>query len=495
MTVSPTRRLLEWLFRDLSAPPGPGRGWSRGAACPGAFPRVGDLLPGPRPGAPLRVRDALALGEPTRPLASHAGALVLIALIGVFTFLAAGSPGRLSASIATAPRTETIPSLLRCTGHRELELALTHARSLGVTRGTVSVRAPALWDALDAPASVTLAEDASTSEPPRRVDLTLLGEPIADVDGGIGDEMADAPDPARLVRYRATARGVTVSLARLTGTQVHPVDSAGAVSVWQYAVRATGRGPLSGVRSFLADLHGAGWAAHVDALDVTFDGRRCEFRLDALLLCRARAGAARAGAGHPGQRRLMRLAGSEEASVSPRGAVALARLDRFVAVVTPLVPGPATIAVRGALGPRTIPLAIAEAALDAEPDPFPEPEPPARARRDPPPREAPPRETSPPEPAPREPPPPAPARTSPPPDFPQLLGTSATRPGARALFAEKNAREGDRVGAFKVVEVLEDGVRLSWSGRRFFLPVSGSPREEMDVSAAQDNGSSNAERR
>jgi hypothetical protein len=54
----------------------------------------------------------------------------------------------------------------------------------------------------------------------------------------------------------------------------------------------------------------------------------------------------------------------------------------------------------------------------------------------------------------------------------------STRNGGVALFPGREARAGDRVAGWQVVEVLEDGVRLRRNGRTYRVPVSGRAREE-----------------
>jgi hypothetical protein len=176
-----------------------------------------------------------------------------------------------------------------------------------------------------------------------------------------------------------------------------------------------------------------------------------------------------------GQRRLLEVHEMDDICVSPHQICTVARLTRRLAILTPVAVGSGVISVRGSHGTTDVRIEImpapggVERAVVESPEPRPVPFTAVRPKK---PKELPL-------------PPPAVAR---PPTFPQLLGTCAEEAGSRALFSSKDARAGDRVGGFTVEEVLEDGVRLAWSGRRFFVPVNGVAREEVPVTGLALDG-------
>lgn len=365
---------------------------------------------------------------------------------------------------------DPVPVVVRCAGGREMDLALGHARSMGLERATLRVRAGSLFEAHPPPVKIEvhapspeqepqngalLSLKFSSAAPPVRFELLVPGEPLPEV----LECRAAALEPAGLMRQRAAARGLELRLERLSGGQLQPLGDGR--TLWEYGVRVTGQGPATSVRQLLTDLDGADWLLHVEDLEVALDGPRARFTLEGTLIAGGAPGTA-ALALTLGERRIVAVEPDDALAVLPPEIALVQRAGARLAVITPRRSGAARLRVRGESS-REIAFTVAPGSALPRPVASAAPEMPRGAR---------------------------------PPPFPRLLGTSVAEQGAHALFTDKDAKQGDAIGPFRVAQVTEEGVRLSWQGRRFFVPLSGSPREEVELEGTdQDIGSSKAETR
>ena len=117
---------------------------------------------------------------------------------------------------------------------------------------------------------------------------TVAGATVPDLTAGLGSGgragPANAPDLVRLIRTRAASRGLAVSLERMRGDQILPLDVDGAPALWEYGIQISGRGSDVALRRFLADLDMGEWMLHVQELQVRFEKKSCRFALKGSLL-------------------------------------------------------------------------------------------------------------------------------------------------------------------------------------------------------------------
>lgn len=457
------RSLVEGLFSDLTAPE------ARAVSRPrpkvlGA--RVGELIESGNTAVPPPPATGYQVVESTAARVTLPRTFVWFTLAALLSCGWGAFSGNLSFAALTTP--DAVPPVMRCAGARELDVALAQAKSMGLNQASLRVRSGPLWEAAPIRIQVhSVTPDAPTApgsvlsvrfseQPPVNFELVVPGEPFPDVIEG----RTASPEPVGLIRQRAWARGLDLKLERLSGGQVQPLSADGGRTLWEYAVRFSGSGPVRSLRELLADLDGAEWLCHVQDLEAHIDGQRARFTVEGTLITSGHAGPGSAAPLALSERRVVAIDPTDALALRPAGIATLTRVGQRLAVVTARRGGAASLRIRGESA-REIPFQV------AAPERIVTPEQASQART-----------------------------AARPPPFPRLLGTSVAEAGARALFAEKDAREGEPVGPYRVDQITEDGVRLSWQGRRFYVPLSGSAREEVELDGdGQDIGSSKAETR